>query len=234
MANIKEMTLSDLQPYILGKEHFPVKKTEVVRCDQKVLEDFLTMLEADSIAKEFFDSYKNPKDFYLTMKDFFHFIPKEQQNEVFYAAKNGKLYYEVPSSCVYVLQRAYKEAHEIPNLVLKLIPTQLLELWLSEGYLFGDTTLHDVIATVCNANYYPLSVTHVKNKVSNFTELYVKSTDMVAAVPNDIADALSDDSVLSLEVTPDGLTVPGTDIPIRAMGAHLGSVNSTYDLRKCL
>lgn len=234
MSDIKEMTMSDLAPYILGKEHFEAKKNPPERCNQQVLEDFLTMIEGDSIAKQFLATYDSPKDFYVTMKDFAHAIPKEQQSEVFYAAKNGVLYYEVPSSCVFVLKKAYEAARGIPNLILKFIPFALLQEYLSEGYLFGYTTLHDVISTVCDANYYPLSVTHLRNKINKFTEIYVPSTDMVAAVPSTLSEWLTDNDILELEVQPTGLTVKGTDKPIRVLGGFLGSVNSIYDLRQLL
>ena len=51
---------------------------------------------------------------------------------------------------------------------------------------------------------------------------------MVAAVPNAIADALDDDSIRRITVTPSGLAVDG--VLLRTMANYVGAINSIYDI----
>lgn len=225
-------TLDALEPYILGKE-FTGEVKERVRLDKHVLEDFLTMLDEDNIAKDFFNAYENANDFYETMIDFKHYIPKEQRQEVFYAAKmDGEYYSEIPSFCAYIVKKSYEVCNGIPNLLLKVIPTACLKEFFKEGYFSPGLTFRDVICNLCNENYNPISIKHPKNKIGNFTEFYIATTDMVAALPNSIADELPNECCETIKQTPVGLEVGG--VLIRVMANHVGAINSTYDLRELL
>lgn len=225
------LNLSDLEPYILGKK-FTGNVKNVVRCNPDVLETFLTMLEEDPIAKEFFNVYDLSADFYKTMVDFRNLIPKEQRDEVFYAAKVGKAYTQVPSFCVYILTKAWEQCDGIPNLLFKIVPAKALKEFCKDGYFLGGLSLYDVVCNVCTDKYKPLSFYHPKNKVGNFTEIYVAETDMVAALPNSIADGLTEESIQQIKVTPNGLAVDS--ILLRTMANHVGATNSIYDLRNVL
>lgn len=229
--NTFKTDLSSLEPYILGKKFTGTAKN-VARGNPKVLEDFLTLLEEDPIAKEFFNAYDIAADFYKTMVDFRHFIPKELREEVFYAAKIGKMYREVPSFCVYILEKAWEQCNGIPNLIFKIVPVTAIKKFCEEGYFLGGLTLRDVVCNICNEEYTPLSFYHPKNKVGDFTELYIPSADMVAAVPNSIADTLDDNSVTQITVVSNGLEVNG--VLLRTMCNHVGAINSIYDLRELL
>lgn len=231
MGSVADLTLSELEPYINGKVF--TGKSNVTRCSEEVLQKFLDMLEEDGIAKDFFKTYETPKHFFTTMPDFAHFIPKEQQVECFYSAKiGGKIYKGIPSACVYLLQKAYEEAKEIPNLIPKIIPVNVLNEWFKEDYFGGGITLRDVICNVCNTKYKPLSNVYLKNPVDGFTEVYIPSEDMVAALPNNIAESLDGDSIKNIELKTNGLTVNG--ILLRTMCNYVGAVNSYYDLRQLI
>ena len=224
--------LSSLEPYILGKSFTGVCKNQT-RCDQEVLENFLTLLEEDSVAKGFFEAFDLASDFYKTMIDFKEFIPKEQRDEVFYAAKNGgTMYKQIPSFCVYVLRKAWEQCNGIPNLLFKIVPITAIKKFCEEGYFLGGLSLHDVVCNVCTEEYSPLSLYHPKNKLKDFTEIYVASTDMVAAVPHSIAEHLDDNSISTIKVTPNGLETNG--VLLRTMANHVGAINSVYDLRELL
>ena len=222
-------TLSELEPYITGKAFLEGEKT-VTRLDRDSFLHFMEMLNNDPIAKQFFDAYEHHLDFYTTAVDFKNLVPKDIQAECFYAAKLGKYYYGVPSVLVYMVQKAYESVGNIPNLIIKALPTNLLRDCFTPGYLAKPTTLRDVICNVCCEQYTPLCELQPKNRVNDeFTELYIKSTNMVAAVPNRIADALDANSILSIEETPSGLAVGG--ILLRTMCDYVGAINSVYDLR---
>ncbi len=223
-----ETDLSSLQPYVLGKKFTGVcKKRQTVSHEQ--LENFLTMLEEDPIAKSFFLAFDLANDFFNTMVDFKHFFDEDIRQEVFYSAKNGKIYRQVPSFCVYIITKAWELCYGIPNLILKVIPVSALKQFFEEDYLHGGLTLKDVICNVCSEEYEPLCLYHPMNKLKEFTEIYVESTDMVAAVPHRIAEVLDDASISAIKATPNGLETNG--VLLRTMGGFVGAVNSIYDLR---
>lgn len=223
--------LSSLEPYVLGKS-FTGKAKERQCFITDELENFLTALEENSIAKEFFNAYELAANFYDTMVDFKHIIPKDVRVDVFYAAKVGYYYKEIPPLCVYVLQRAWEQCYGIPNLLLKVVPVSFLKKFFEEDYFLGGLNLKDIICNVCTEEYNPLSFYHPRNKLSDFTEIYIQSADMVAAVPHSIADCLDDESINSIIVTPNGLQVNG--MYIRTMANRVGAVSSIYDLREVI
>ena len=232
MASIdSNTTLHELEPYILGKA-FTEDKVKVTRIDRHIFKQFMEMLSYDPIAKQFLDVYDNYKDFYKTAVDFRNQIPKDVQAECFYAAKLGKYYPGVPSFCAFIVKKCYDECYGIPNLILKKMPLQVLRNCFSEGYFGTGICLRDVICTICNEEYTPLCKSNPKNKVGDFTELYIETSNMVAAVPNKIADALDDSSVLQIVETDKGLAVNG--LLLRTMCNYAGAINSTYDLREVI
>lgn len=228
---ISEFNLSELEPYILGKE-FTGELKDVPRLNKDVFEQFMIMLSESDIASGFFDVYSNYKDFYATATDFKNLIPKEFQMEVFYAAKVGSFYVEIPSFCVFMLKQAWELSQGIPNLILKYVPMQALTEWFKKGYFLGGLTLRDAICNVCCPDYNPLSELRLKNTVGDFTEIWVRDTDMVAAVPNKIADLLDDKGILDIVDTEAGLQSNG--VLLRTMAGYVGAINSKYDLRNLI
>lgn len=226
---VNDLTLSELAPYISGKQF--TGEVSIPRGSEEILKKFLTMLEEDDIAKECFNAYEYAKDFYKSMPDFAHFIPKELHQECFYAAKNGAMYKEIPALCVYMLRKAYEACNGIPNLIPKVIPSNVLNEWCKKGY-FAGITLQDAICNVCNAKYKPLSKSYLKNVVDDFVEIYIESEDMVAAVPIKLAEQLDESSIKRIELTENGLAVDG--VLLRTLCNYVGAINSYYDLRKLI
>lgn len=230
-VKISNLRLIDLEPYVLGKS-FTGEAKNVPRLTKDLFEKFLTMLAENEIAKSFFDAYDHYKDFYTTAVDFRALIPKEMQMEVFYAAKNGSYYVEVPSFCVYMVKCAWEQASGMPNMLPKLIPHPVLTEFFKKDYFLGGLTFRDVVCNVVCDEYNPVSISKPRNKVKDFTELYVEDTDMIAAVPNKIADHLDDTAVLEIKETQNGLESNG--VLLRTMCGYAGAINSKYDLRELI
>ena len=231
-------TLIDLYPYVMGKSHFAEVKVRA-RLDQDYLKLFVNMLSEDQVAQKYFEVLMVHEDFYNTLVDFNHFIPPEQQAEVFYAAKLGRGYREIPSFCAYILDLAWKQCNGIPNLIPKVLSGTHLRKFCGEGYLLGGLSLHDAICNVCTDQYMPFNSVNTKNLIKakttdelDFYEIYIRESDMVAAVPKSIGDVLTDSTISKISVTPNGLFVGGQYI--RTMANHLGVINSIYDLREVI
>lgn len=224
----KSKTLTEWEPFILGKE-FTKDSSNVSRLQENLLERFITELKGDQIAYALFNGCDDAKTFFDATVDFKHWIPRQYMKELFYAAKLKRYTLTVPCFAQFLLEKAWKQANGIPNLIIKLLPTQAVTEFCSKDYFLGGISLHDVICNVCTEDYTPLSETHLRNKLSTFTEIYVMETDMVAAVPHEVSDALSDEAIRSITLLPSGLAVG--DRLLSTFGGHYGASHSNYDLR---
>ena len=222
--------LTELAPYVLGKK-FTGEAKKVPRVPIEAINDFANKLAEDNIAKVYFDGVDIAKDFYEIMTDFKKFVPKEYQDEVFYAVKNGHYYKQIPAFCEYIIRKSWEKSNGIPNMILKIIPIQALKTFCQSEYFLGGLSLKDVICNICSENFEPVTFYKPFNRHS-FTEIYIPSTDMVAAVPNTLADCLSENSVSSITVTPEGLKLG--NVLLRTMAGYVGAVNSIYDLRELI
>lgn len=224
-----KMTLDEMAPYVLGKKFSdqPVAKRSSASNDK-----FVRMVNESVTAKVTLEAAEDWHDFYAIEKDFANIIPKDDKEEAFYAAKNGEYSLLVPSFMIYMIKRAYFTEYKSPNLILKQMHERVLNMFFSKGYLGGSLTVQDVICSVCDEHYVPLSKTNLRNKCLGYTEIYVQSTDMVALLPNTLADLLDDNSIDKMVVTESGLSTGGQIL--RTMGGLRGIVNSVYDLRKVI
>lgn len=224
----KSKTLSDWEPFITGTK-FTKDCKEMVRLDESQLEKFIAQIRGDELISQLFDMCDDAKAFFDATVDFKQSIAAPYRKELFYAAKLKRYSISVPCFAQFLLEKAWAEAAGIPNLILKLLPQTAIHEFCSKGYFLGGLTLREVICNVCTEDYAPLSSLHLRNKLSDFTEIYVESTDMVAAVPHSISDALSDEAIRSIAMTPNGLAVG--DRLIGTFAGHFGVCNSHYDLR---
>lgn len=224
-----KMKLIDWEPYVLGEKFMgDAKERPVVSLD--LLGQVGADIAGDQIAKQAFDMCEKYTDFYEIMPDAKAWIPMPQRQEVFYALKCGKYNPDIPSVALYLVQKAWKECYNIPNLILKVLPQSYLKQFCARGFFGNGYCLRDLICNVCTDQYTPLAAHRLKVKHTSYTEIYVESTDMVAAVPNNVADTLTDSAIQNLTVSPAGIAYG--DSLLRTMGGSYGITNSIYDLRE--
>lgn len=224
---VRDMRIVDKADYINGKQF--VGSIERTPMKPDMYQDFIDTLSKYESVENIFAVLENYTDFFKAAIDFANWFPKEHWKELFYAAKNGFYSADVPADCIYLICKAYANV-DIPNLVFKQIPAHWFSSWIREGYLTGGYTLRDIVCTYCAKSYRPLDAVNIKIRYDNYTEIYIRSTDMVAVVPNKLGDLLSYDVIEQLECTPLGLHVGGKYI--RTLGGFYGAVNSNYDLRR--
>lgn len=225
-------TLNDLEPFITGKSFSGVSSKPRVTVSKELLQNFLTALNQDDIARSFFSAYDSYTDFFETMIDFKTAVPTQLREEVFYSAKNGGIYTSIPAFSVFLLKRAWEHANGIPNLIPYLLPLPAFNNFCKEGYFGGGLTLRDVICNVCTSDYVPLSDRNLKHKMNDFYEVYIPQCNAVAALPNRISESLDDKSIRNITKGKNGLEVNG--ILLRTMSGYVGAINSTYDLRELI
>ena len=222
-------TLLDYAPYILGKSEMPNSK-QIPRITMEQSVQFAERVHSDTVAEQLFDMCERHTDFFSMHIDARTWVPKELQAEAFYTAKNGEFNTVVPAMCVYIMRKAWKECYGIPNLIFKVIPKQYAVQFFAEGYLAPEYRMLDVVHSLCGMEYQPLSEYKRKIRHDTYSEIYVAETDMVAAVPNRIADEITDGMIDAIKVTPDGLAI-GESL-LRTRGGSYGITNSVYDLRE--
>lgn len=224
------MLIPDMAPYIYG-ERTTRGGLGVYRIEQDLFDE-AAQLMADIEGSEFsLDSYEKPKFFYKSNPDMEHLVPKYAQEEIFYALKNGYGNEHVPAKVIYMLNKAYNSVHKIPNLIFKAISKDDFTVMFQEGYL-DDVCMRDVICSFIYEDYTPLTYESPIKLHSDFAEVYIADTDMVAALPLDIVNGMSASDARRLNVTADGICLD--TIPLRTLGGRYGATNSVYDLRECL
>lgn len=231
MLHLNDLSLIELEPYIRGKA-FTGKAKQYITIYEEDVTNFLTLLDTFPIARQVFDITEKAADFYAIYSDFKSRFKSDIRSEVFYAAKNGGIYKQIPSYCVYMLRKAWKECNGISNLICKVLPMNCIEVFCQDGYFLGGLSLYDAICNVCTPDYTPLSKRDYRVKNGDFYEIYISETDMVAIVPDAISNVLTDDAIANIHVNGHDLLVDGK--PLRTLAGYVGAINSTYDLRELL
>jgi hypothetical protein len=217
------MTLIEMEPYISGNSYLP----EVNPPYRATTEDFQRwreILHISKLAPELIKVMENSTQFFKFEPDIAHYVPKKQREEMFYALKNGFFSPCVPAKCIYLIRKVY-DTYKMCNLIPRLLPDTVF----AKSYLAGGFTLQDTISTLCDKRYMPLARHRLSVPFEDYHEVYVKATDMVAAIPSKIASKLSDDEIMSIEVDTYGLRIK--EVYIAFMGGYHGACNSIYDLR---
>lgn len=224
--DICDCTIPELAPFIRGEEFTGVYTGE--RINQDAISLFCEMLSQSMTARVTLENCDHYKDFYAIEVDFKHYISPKDRENCFYAAKNGNFCWQIPPFCQYMIKKAW-DAYKIPNLVLKIIPAPVLNVFFQKDYLSGGVTIRDVICNVACDEYNEFTETRMRNNFGRYMELYIAETDMVAVVPKSIGQSLDDRTLLYVSPTEYGLAVNG--VLLRTMCGYTGAINSTYDLR---
>lgn len=224
------MTILEQSPYILGIEH---TRTSVspMRIDTELFNEIANMVERSYSAKDNLNNTVTPKKFFEVEEDIAYYVPRELQEDMFYSLKNGYLVDEAPAKVIFYMKEAYSK-YSLPNLIFKQISDKDLQVFFQSNYLSPGFTYRDVICSLFNSDYTPLSDRERVVRYSDFSEVYISRTDMVAAIPNQIVDKLSRSDIHKIDVDKNGLNIDGTYL--RTLGGLYGASNSIYDLRECL
>jgi hypothetical protein len=218
------MTILDMEPYILGNKHIE-DETSPVRATS---DDFQTWVDAVNVregAKELMSVIETPKQFFELEPDIAHIVKRNYREEMFFSVKNGFFSTCVPAKCIYMINKLYSK-YKLCSLIPKMLPRYVF----GKNYIAGGFTLHDTIATLCDKRYYPLAQHRLSLNFGDYREVYIESTDMVAAIPSVIASGFSEDEIRAIEADEYGLKIH--DVYIGFMGGYNGACNSIYDLRK--
>lgn len=222
------MTIIEMYPYIMGKK-FSREATEPYRVDVELFDSVYSHVKLDTRLQILLDSCNNPSTFFKASVDLSANIKREYREELFFCLKNGFATREVPAKCIWYVREAYKR-YQIPNLIPKLIPEKVLDVFFQENYFVGKT-LYDVICNFAFEDYKPFSPQSYRSSLSeDFEEIYIAEKDMVAVFPKAITSKLSDNDIKELHVSSNGITLNGKHLSL--MGGYHGASRSIYDNRE--
>lgn len=228
------MNLIEINNLIRGKFGRNPKIVKLQECATKedldffrsllaISESYIGSLQRIEVASEFYDAYE------LFKKS----IPVEKQAEMFYAAKLGFVFDNVPSRLVYILNKAIK-TYDTVNVAISSIDNRILQKFLDKGSLHPDIIIKDVVDSLYGKDTELITNTNRKVKADDETyEIYVQNTDRVVVVPADIANCIESREDLENINFKDDLGVCLYDKPLRTFNGRLGITYDDYDLREC-
>lgn len=224
--------ITDYAPYIKGELYMapPEGYAEPYRATSSDLAKWAKLLEEDSISKELFAHTEDSKEFFRVCTDIAHFVKPAEREEMFYSLKNGFTSPVVPAKLIYLVKKAYA-LHNIPNLIVRLLPEDYLNTVFTRSYISGGFTLMDVICNFCNKEYRPISSISLKVDYSDFSEIYINETNMIACVPKDISELLKPEDIQYITVGTLGLKLSNNTY-LANLAGYRGACNSIYDLRR--
>lgn len=223
----RDMSLNDLAPYIKGDKFLDIEFNEETATNND-FQSLWNQLQMDMTYRNILDTCEYHGDFFSMCQDLGNMYDKNKQKDLFYGAKLGYFYEGVPMVLVYSIRECLKE-YPCGNLVMKRISVPLLNRAFSRGGL-NNATLYSIISDLLGYQYSVVDNNHLIAHYNDFSEVYIPKEDMVAIVPNDLAEALTPDYIESLELYEDGLASPD-GVKLGCLAGYHGACNSFYDLR---
>ena len=228
IPNVNDLTILELAPYIKGEQKLEVEYSKP-KLKEDQFQEFWNKLNMNNTYKTLLECSQFYKDYFQVCYDLAKMFDRELHSELFYAAKVGYFYEGVPTYLVYMIKECLKE-YPFGNLLIKRIPTPLLNQYFREGAL-GNVSLYDIIAKELGTSYQVIDKGHLYSEYETYAELYIPNEDMVAIVPNDLIQSLTTDYIESLSMYEDGLA-SADGVYLGKLGGYHGACNSYYDLRK--
>lgn len=225
------MTLLELTKIVGGKypkDAAPMKYTSIT---QKELDEFIDMLNINEVYKQGIETTERPSEFYNAFALFDNAVPKGEKEELFYAAKLGFFYPEVPSKLVYILRKAV-DAADSPNLAIEYLNTPAITEYICRGPLNCGITVYQLLCNLFGKSFKLLTSARRRAKFNDWWEYYIPDKDRVCLIPDDIAQGLSSREDLTSICYSEKMGVCVYEQPLRTMKGHLGITKNDFDLRE--
>ena len=228
MANVAMdcMTLYEIAPYIKNTLSLQSKNIYKTTCTQ--YQEFHDKVCMYPRAKKTLDVLQHHEDFFSIFVDFSNWFPKKDWAELFYAEKLGYHIEHISSTLLYTVKQAL-DNYPAPNLAILQIKSSTLSACFRHSLFGEEISLYDIISDQIQSNYTVFDKEHLINPMADFTEIYIIKENMVALLPNDIAEVCDDNFIRGVTLSPNGLVSNG--VLLKTLCGHRGICNSFYDLR---
>lgn len=220
------MTILEYAPYMNG-DVFTRECPPPVRCTPYMYDKVVKEAGASDTFANVIGLIDSYKEFLEVEVDVANSIPPSEREEMFYCLKNGGYSDAVPAKCIYIFKTLFAKYGSV-SLALKALPQSMFTVFFQKNYL-KDCTMRDVVKSLVDADYEPFTTANLRIEHTDYDEIYIIETDMVALLPKSISHVLTDQDISRITVDKCGLQVNG--LYLRFMANHFGAINSTYDLR---
>lgn len=228
------MTLIAVNKLVDGK--FPSDSIEadtnkkVQFTTQEDLEEFRQYLAINPQFMSLLQMTDSHTEFFKACELLSKVVDKKLQEDLFYAAKLGFTYTDIPSKLVYLLRVAIRKTPS-PNTAIESIDKTQLARYLKPGVLPEGITVKQVMTNLIGSDFKLLVPARRKAKYKDFYEVYVENVDRVVLLPETIASQITSRSDLCDINYKENTGVCLCDTPLRSLCGYFGIVKDEFDLR---
>lgn len=191
------MKITEYAPYILGEVTTRQGLVEPYRLTTERFNEYFDIFAKSRTADQVMRVCESSKAFFYVEDTLKRYVSKEERDEFFFSIKNGFFYEGVPSISLYKILKAYN-LYKLPNLIFKIFSKTACDVFFTDNHLSNDICWRDIICNVISDSYKPVTDVDVKVRYEDFSEVYIAADDMIAAIPNEIADSLSFEDIKGL------------------------------------
>lgn len=229
------MTLLELNSIISGKYKEEWKNNKKIRTiERDELDSFKRLLAISDVYQQaIIKQTESDEEFYEAYPLLAEVVPKEIQEDVFYAVKLGFFFEGVPCKLVYLLKKALMQ-YDTVNVAISSIDTRAWGRFLKAGSLSNNVTIQRIIENLKGSQVSLLNEFNRKvDAGKGLYEIYVENTDRVVVVPEDIANVIESIDDLRNVNYVKGVGVCVYETPLRTMSGRVGITVDEYNLRDC-
>lgn len=224
------MNIFEAYPYIIGRKYSDMEEQSPIRCTQEMVARFQEEAKKSCTAGINLKSLDSSVEFYRCENELKKVIPKEEQEEVFYATKLEKFSPIIPSKYLYLLKMVKEQLGSF-NLLTRGLSAKSLNTLFAKGTIAEGYCLKDVICSVFQKDYTPISDSTRGVQVEDYWEVATSDGKNILLLPDKLRKLLSDNDLELLEVKHKTVLINGQ--PLRFISnEYYGVYNKIYDMRE--
>jgi hypothetical protein len=227
------MTLLDFNKIVEGKKFLGEETQSLKTLSVEDLETFRQYLSIEDSMVSALASTDNAAEFYSAYP-ILKSLPydSETRTELFYAAKLGKIYTDIPCRLVYLVSMALRKTPSPNRAFAVLKETNALYKYLAPGAIKNNITIKQIVEDILKKEIKTVTAARRKVKYQDFYEIYVENIDNVVLVPEGIAECIDSHNDLKAVNYVEEKGVCVYDTPIRTLGGYFGITKNEFDLRE--
>lgn len=223
------MKILEMYPYMLGKKFTTEEKKEPVRCTQEMVARFNKAMKSSITAEDNLAMVEDYRAFYDYEPGISMLIPNNEKEEVFYAAKLEYFSPVIPSRFLYLLTKVQKEAKSF-NLIPVVLSAYDVKKLFAKGTIADGYCLRDVICTLFQKEYKPVSDAVRGVKIDDYWEVCSEKDNRIILLPDKLRQQLSDDDLEEIRVVKGNVMLG--QLQLRFVSSnYYGAYNKVYDMR---
>lgn len=226
------MKIAEAYPYIIGRKFTKKLEKKPLRCTQEIVDRFIELCSTSNTAALNLKVLDTASSFFKYEKGIANMMKKEEREEAFYAYKAEKFSPVIPSKYLYLFDKMKKSEKSFNLLAVSLSKHDLDNLF-AEGMLEEGYSVKDVICSLYNRNFVPVSDSVRLVNMKTHYELLISNKEAIAMLPTELGECISDEDAERIELKGNYLTLG--NIQLRFLSPKfLGAIKDVYDYRSII